>query len=419
MCDAHFEQVSRALNNGSTGNEAFTLLLRLLSSSLDTSYEGESIERLLTFKVPVNTPFDQYLKDFRTLISVTVDGGRELAPTPEMVMSLFRSNMGRQYPSLMPSVFTGDAATAAVPFANLDEMWSRLDGLRTNRTQAVEPPQTRQDGSISTFSHHSTPGNYPETLLTQNPPVSRTQASKKPTQPAWVPDSMTSAGEVMITTPVQTPDAFASRFPSWPLANEIWPEVFNVSTSMNNHDPPLWARDVEPNIRSELIRDCKNKCLNCGVWFDTQTGYSADGRIPMHSMRTCEAPFTNAFGVLNNIFHDQQYAACWPTWQARMRSYRRPQSCDARTQNNRPKRGNRFYGDDSRYHNPKYQTNYYQTRPTDSVPRLTQSDPANTQPQNQVQSQDGRRPLLIAPGPTGPPRQEDTQQPNPDAHRTT
>ncbi|CAM9978238.1 unnamed protein product, partial [Sphacelaria rigidula] len=101
MCDAHFDQVSRALNKGSSGNEAFTLLLRLLSSSLDTSYEGESIERLLSFTVPVQTPFDQYLKDFRILVSVTVDGGREQAPTQEMVLSLIRSSMGRQYPRLM------------------------------------------------------------------------------------------------------------------------------------------------------------------------------------------------------------------------------------------------------------------------------------------------------------------------------
>ena len=111
MLDNHFEQAARALTQGDSGYTAFTLLLRLISSSLDTTHEGESIERLISFKVPVNTPFDHYLKEFRTLISVTVNGGSELAPSQEMVMSLFRSNMGRQYPSLMPSAFVGTAAT--------------------------------------------------------------------------------------------------------------------------------------------------------------------------------------------------------------------------------------------------------------------------------------------------------------------
>ena len=57
-----------------------------------------------------------------------VNGGSELAPSQEMVMSLFRSNMGRQYPSLMLSVFVG-TATSPVPLRNLDAMWTKLDEL--------------------------------------------------------------------------------------------------------------------------------------------------------------------------------------------------------------------------------------------------------------------------------------------------
>ena len=77
-------------------------------------------------------------------------------------MSLFRSNTGRQYTSLMPSVFVGTAATSPVPFRNLDAMWTKLDELRSNRTPAIDVtnakqsgPSTTHSGSTSTSQHAS------------------------------------------------------------------------------------------------------------------------------------------------------------------------------------------------------------------------------------------------------------------------
>lgn len=57
--------------------------------------EGELTGRLLTCKVSANTLFDRYLKGFRNLSLVTVDGGGELALAQEMVRSRFRSSIGR------------------------------------------------------------------------------------------------------------------------------------------------------------------------------------------------------------------------------------------------------------------------------------------------------------------------------------
>ena len=156
-------------------------------------------------------------------------------------MSLFRSNMGRQYPSLMPSVFVGTAATSPVQFRNLDAMWTKLGDLLSNRTPAIDVtdakqsgPSTTHRGSTSTSQHASaTPS--PSSVVPPSAPHSQPHRSKHNPRP-WLPTSMASTGEVMFT---QTPDAFTSRFPSWPFATEIWPEVYQVTTAINKADPPL------------------------------------------------------------------------------------------------------------------------------------------------------------------------------------
>ena len=59
--------------------------------------------------------------------------------------------MGRQYPSLMPSVFVGTAATSPVPFRNLDATWTKLDELRSNRTPAIDVTDAKQSGPSTTL----------------------------------------------------------------------------------------------------------------------------------------------------------------------------------------------------------------------------------------------------------------------------
>ena len=123
LINGHFAQVSHALSPGTPGHDAFSFLLRLLSSSLDSSYDGRSIEQLLIYHVLAGTLFDKYLRGFRELVTVSVDGGRELAPTKDMVMSVFRSSMSsRQYPTLMPIVFANEAATASALFDDIETM---------------------------------------------------------------------------------------------------------------------------------------------------------------------------------------------------------------------------------------------------------------------------------------------------------
>ena len=57
LADDFLGQVSRALSAGSTGPEAFTLLLRLLSNHSDRTDTGASYTKLHNFGVPTGTPF--------------------------------------------------------------------------------------------------------------------------------------------------------------------------------------------------------------------------------------------------------------------------------------------------------------------------------------------------------------------------
>ena len=60
-----FFQASRALAAGSTGPEAFTLLLRLLSNHFDRTDTGASYTALHNFGVPSGTPFCDFSRAFR------------------------------------------------------------------------------------------------------------------------------------------------------------------------------------------------------------------------------------------------------------------------------------------------------------------------------------------------------------------
>lgn len=71
------------------------------------------------------------------LLAVTV-GERGLGSTLEVVMSHFRSSLGRQYPSSMQGVVVGEASTASVPCSDTGAMWSKLGRLQANRMPATD-----------------------------------------------------------------------------------------------------------------------------------------------------------------------------------------------------------------------------------------------------------------------------------------
>ena len=86
----YFWQVSRALAAGSTGPEAFTLLLRLLSNHFDRTDTGASYTRLHNLGVPNGTPFSDFSRASREVVSATTGTERVLAPGVEVVLEVAR-----------------------------------------------------------------------------------------------------------------------------------------------------------------------------------------------------------------------------------------------------------------------------------------------------------------------------------------
>lgn len=87
--DDHISQAVSSISGGSTGPEGFTLMSHLLSSDLDSACGGQALKKFLSCKVAVGTSFDLYLKGFSLLVSIVCDQGRELAPTMDMVQTVF------------------------------------------------------------------------------------------------------------------------------------------------------------------------------------------------------------------------------------------------------------------------------------------------------------------------------------------
>ena len=107
-----FGQVSRALEDGATGPEAFTLLFRLLSGHFDRAYKGTGYKELHTFGVPSGTPFCEFGREFRVVVSAATGTERALAPGAEIVLEVVRMAVNEPYPSLVPTLYPGEMATA-------------------------------------------------------------------------------------------------------------------------------------------------------------------------------------------------------------------------------------------------------------------------------------------------------------------
>ena len=107
-----FGQVSRALEDGATGPEAFTLLFRLLSGHFDRAYKGTGYKELHTFGVPSGTPVCEFGREFRVVVSAATGTERALAPGAEIVLEVVRMAVNEPYPSLVPTLYPGEMATA-------------------------------------------------------------------------------------------------------------------------------------------------------------------------------------------------------------------------------------------------------------------------------------------------------------------
>ena len=105
LIDEFFGQVSRDVEEGASGPEAFTLLLRRLMTHFDYVHTGEGYTRLHSFGVCTGTPFCDFCREFRVLVSAVTGSGRTLAPGVDVVLEVVRMAVNEQFPSLMPTLY--------------------------------------------------------------------------------------------------------------------------------------------------------------------------------------------------------------------------------------------------------------------------------------------------------------------------
>ena len=89
LIDGCFGQVSRDIKEGTSGPEAFTLLLRRLMTHFDRVDTGEGYTRLHNFGVFTGTPFCDFSREFRVLVSAVTGSERVLAPVVDVVLTWF------------------------------------------------------------------------------------------------------------------------------------------------------------------------------------------------------------------------------------------------------------------------------------------------------------------------------------------
>ena len=83
--DDFFAQVNRSLDAHASGPEAFNQLLWLISSNFDHGDKTASYHRLQTFGVANGTPFSDFFRSFRVVVSSVTGSEHILAPSVSTV----------------------------------------------------------------------------------------------------------------------------------------------------------------------------------------------------------------------------------------------------------------------------------------------------------------------------------------------
>ena len=129
--------MSRDVEDGASGPEAFTLLLRRLMTHFDRVETGEDYTRLHSFGVCTGTRFCDSSRPFCVLVSAVTESEHTLAPGVDVVLEVVRMAVNEQFPSLMTTLYPGSMATGPKPYASLDGMWKAFGDSSNNKTPAV------------------------------------------------------------------------------------------------------------------------------------------------------------------------------------------------------------------------------------------------------------------------------------------
>ena len=98
---------------------------------------GDGYTRLHNFSMCTGTPFCDFSREFRVLVSAVMGSERTLAPGVDVVLEVVRMAVNEQFPTLMPTLYPCSMVTDPKPYASLDKMWQAFGDLANNKTPAV------------------------------------------------------------------------------------------------------------------------------------------------------------------------------------------------------------------------------------------------------------------------------------------
>ena len=117
--DDWFGQVSRALREGASGPEVITLLPRLLCGHFGRVDSEAGCKKLYTFCVPNGTPFCDFSRARRVVVSAAKGTERAVAPGTDISLEVVRMAVNEQYPSLMLALYPGGNGHGTEAFRGL------------------------------------------------------------------------------------------------------------------------------------------------------------------------------------------------------------------------------------------------------------------------------------------------------------
>ena len=131
--------------------------MRLLMTHFDRVDSGEGYSKLHNFGVCTGTPFCDFSREFRVLVSAVTGSERILAPGIDVVLELVWMAVNGQFPTMMSTFYPGSMATDPEPCSSLDAMWYTLNDIAHNKIPAVNGEKMFSLPVSSTGARSSTP----------------------------------------------------------------------------------------------------------------------------------------------------------------------------------------------------------------------------------------------------------------------
>ena len=161
LIDEVFGQELRAMDDGASDPQAFTLLMHILVTHFDRVDTEEGHNKLHIFGVCFSKHLSDFSREFRVLVAVATVNERLLPPGTDVVLEVVRMAVNERFPTLVPTLYPGSKATDSRPFASLDAMWRDVSDLAHYKTPAVKGENHFALPVFSTASRLSAPSGPP------------------------------------------------------------------------------------------------------------------------------------------------------------------------------------------------------------------------------------------------------------------